>query len=313
MAKAVQVFKENKILGDRLADEKAAENRAKDERARALEELNARFEATASALTSTLSSAAADLQESAKTMFASSEAERPKISRCLVCRSTGFNRTFSWWRPRLKSFQSRLKRSAIGPFVRRLSQPRLRRMRIRTNQAVQALVADAQEIGKVLSLIRQIADQTNLLALNATIEAARAGRAGAVLRWWRRSEISRCTNRQRYWGNRNSNCKNPVSYGKCRRSDPNDRHNDRGMNEIATEVASAAEQQRAATREMARSAQEASISVSEVIQMIATVENSSKATKIEANSVLDAATRLSHQSDDIRTEFDKFIAGVRSA
>ncbi len=36
----------------------------------------------------------------------------------------------------------------------------------------------AEEIGKVIEVIKDIADQTNLLALNATIEAARAGDAG---------------------------------------------------------------------------------------------------------------------------------------
>jgi methyl-accepting chemotaxis protein len=36
----------------------------------------------------------------------------------------------------------------------------------------------ANEIGKVVEVIRDIAEQTNLLALNATIEAARAGDAG---------------------------------------------------------------------------------------------------------------------------------------
>jgi len=43
---------------------------------------------------------------------------------------------------------------------------------------MQKLGQSANEIGKVIGIISDIADQTNLLALNATIEAARAGEAG---------------------------------------------------------------------------------------------------------------------------------------
>ncbi|MFY8106957.1 MAG: methyl-accepting chemotaxis protein [Elstera sp.] len=48
----------------------------------------------------------------------------------------------------------------------------------RTNGTVQSLSQAAQRIGDVVKLIQDIAEQTNLLALNATIEAARAGEAG---------------------------------------------------------------------------------------------------------------------------------------
>ncbi len=47
---------------------------------------------------------------------------------------------------------------------------------LRTNMA--DLETRAQEIGKIINVIEDIADQTNLLALNAAIEAARAGDAG---------------------------------------------------------------------------------------------------------------------------------------
>jgi methyl-accepting chemotaxis protein len=48
----------------------------------------------------------------------------------------------------------------------------------RMTESLHALGDQAQNIGKVIEIITDIADQTNLLALNAAIEAARAGEAG---------------------------------------------------------------------------------------------------------------------------------------
>lgn len=48
----------------------------------------------------------------------------------------------------------------------------------KSSHEVQILADQAQTVGNIVSLIREIADQTNLLALNAAIEAARAGESG---------------------------------------------------------------------------------------------------------------------------------------
>lgn len=47
-----------------------------------------------------------------------------------------------------------------------------------TDEVMQDLAMQSEQIGRVMEVIRSIADQTNLLALNAAIEAARAGDQG---------------------------------------------------------------------------------------------------------------------------------------
>ena len=48
----------------------------------------------------------------------------------------------------------------------------------KSSQSIAELASSADEIGRIVSVIDDIADQTNLLALNAAIEAARAGEQG---------------------------------------------------------------------------------------------------------------------------------------
>ncbi len=80
-------------------------------------------------------------------------------------------------------------------------------------EGVADLARQAEGIGRIISVINEIADQTNLLALNAAIEAARAG----VLPWWR----TKCANwRKKPWKPRAKSTKLLAAYSSAPRAAP---------------------------------------------------------------------------------------------
>src|SRR3546814_392092 len=130
---------------------------------------------------------------------------------------------------------------------------------------VQGLADAAQKIGEVVNLINDIASQTNLLALNATIEAARAGEAGkgfAVVA----AEVKNLANET---AKATDEITGQISGIQQATREAVAAIQSIGqtigqINEIATTIASAVEEQGAATQEIARNVQQASAGTSEV-------------------------------------------------
>ena len=314
MAEAVRVFRDNKIKADQLTVESENEQQNKVRRAQSLEELNRHFEATASALTSTLTAAAAGLKQSAQTMFATTEEAGKKSANVKTAaqQASANIEAVAHATEELSSSIEAISNSAMNSSA--LSTETTESARA-TNTAVQALVADAREIERVSSLIKQIAQQTNLLALNATIEAARAGQAGrgfAVVAGEVEDALAAETGRateeiESQIGRIQAVTTKVVTAMQDIMTKVGE------LTEIATAVAAAVDQQKAATRTIAQNAQLALSSAIEAVQAVGMVEEASTSTKSEANQVLDAANQLAHQSDDLRGEFDKFVAGVRAA
>ena len=183
-----------------------------------------------------------------------------------------------------------------------------------TSEAVRALAENGQKIGRIVSLIKKVAQQTNLLALNATIEAARAGQAGrgfAVVA----NEVKALAAQS---GRATEEIEAEVSEVQSVTADVVTAIQDiiakiGEINSIAAAVAAAIEQQREATRTIALNAEQAFASAVDVVRAIAGIEEAGAATTAEANQVLDSAVKLSQQSKELHIEFDKFIAGVRTA
>ena len=85
------------------------------------------------------------------------------------------------------------------------------------------------------------------------------------------------------------------------------------VGQTAVCIASAVEQQQAATNEIARSVQETARSTSEVTANIGDVSQAATENGVAAASLLLAATGLSRKADLLSGEMESFAAGVRAA
>jgi methyl-accepting chemotaxis protein len=180
-----------------------------------------------------------------------------------------------------------------------------------TDTAVRGLAASAKRIGDIVDLVASIAHQTNLLALNATIEAARAGESGkgfAVVA----SEVkdlatqtARATEEiaEQVAAIQNSSA-TTVDIIHVVSSTVNQ------INEIASMIAAAVQEQEAAVAQISRSIDEAAHGTRQVSANVGGVSEAIASTKSAADDLLLSSNELSHQSEALREQVGTFIDGV---
>ncbi len=184
----------------------------------------------------------------------------------------------------------------------------------RTNDRVGELSKAAARIGDVVDLINTIAGQTNLLALNATIEAARAGEAGrgfAVVASEVKALAEQTAKATGEIGQQITGIQSATheSVGAIREISGTIER----LSEISATIASAVEEQGAATQEISRNVQQAALGTQQVSSHIVDVQRGSGETGSASTQVLAAAQSLSSDSSRLKLEVGKFLNTVRAA
>jgi methyl-accepting chemotaxis protein len=180
-----------------------------------------------------------------------------------------------------------------------------------TDGEMTTLAATAQKIGDIVKLIQTIAEQTNLLALNATIEAARAGEAGrgfaVVASEVKSLAVQTAKATEAIIG------QILAVQGSSASAVESIRRITQRMREIehyTSGVAAAAEEQTAATRNIAMNVATAAQATRTMAAMLGDVAGAATQTHNSAGVVLDSSQSVDAAVAELRGCVEEFLAGV---
>lgn len=313
MARSVLVFKESMIKAKELAANEAETVRERMARAERVNQLTDHFDADISMVLKSVASASTELQSTATSMTATAEqTSRQATAVAAATEEASSNvQTVAAASEELSSSVSEIGRQVTQSAT--IAQQAVEEAE-RTNMTVQNLSVSAEKIGNVVKLINEIASQTNLLALNATIEAARAGDAGkgfAVVA----SEVKSLAEQT---AKATDEIRNQISSIQTSSIEAVAAIKEitgtiTAINEIATSIASAVEEQSIATQEIARNVQQAAIGTGEIATNISGVTQAAGDTGAAAHQVLAASGELSKQSETMRGQVETFLMNIKAA
>lgn len=314
ISRALQVFKENGLEMQRMEAE-AAEQKAQAEadRKAALLKMAGSFESSVKGIVDVVATSSTEMEAAAQALSATAEQTSQQASAVATAAdqaSANVNTVAGATEELSASIQEIARQVSSSASVARQAVEEAER----TGSIVKELVEAAQQIGDVVNLINSIASQTNLLALNATIEAARAGEAGkgfAVVASEVKTLASQTGRATDEIGAKIQEIQNVT--GTAVRSIESITSTIAKMSEISATIASAVEEQQAATRDIAGNVAQAAHGTAEVSSNISGVTQAAGETGAAASQVLSAAGGLSREAERLRDEVTTFLDTVRAA
>jgi methyl-accepting chemotaxis protein len=313
LAHVLTVFRTNKLAADELAVEHAKALEVEIERRRTIDSLVEGFDQRPRRLAAELSQVAEEMTVVSQAMADTAkdtERQSSVVTSAAEQASANVNSVASAAEQLSASIQE------IGRMVieaHRINQGAGDQAEL-TFSSVNSLHHAASRIGDVVTLITTIASQTNLLALNATIEAARAGEAGkgfAVVA----GEVKALANQT---AKATEDIRQQVDAIQQSTKGVVDaisgiRETVTKLNEVNGIIASAIEEQRAATAEIARNSVEAASRASEVNSTSTAVRSAAVASESSAGTISANSEELVQSVKQLVGEMEQFFCRLKSA
>ncbi len=312
MAKALQVFKENRIKADKLAGEEERMQQEKLKHSELIQSISGDFDKNISRFLQEMSSATRKLTGTSETLSSLSKSGLDKSTELGQAANTASENVSA------VAGASEEMLASIKEINTQIS-----RANTISNEAVSEakqagdtigeLTLSSEKIGEVVTLIQDIAEQTNLLALNATIEAARAGDAGkgfAVVASEVKALASQTGKATEEIGAQISSMQSATENTASVIQKVSQTINQ--INEIATSISAAMEEQSAAIQEVVSNTQSASERTSAVSGIVGSVAEGANETQSASSEINDAANDMTSKTSELQGEVESFLANIKA-
>lgn len=312
MAKAVLVFRDNAVARQRLEEQAALTASEKIKRNQDLETSLASFQGAMAGVVSTVAQSTAEMERTAQSLTAISTqtAQEADAASAISGQTSEQVTTVAAATDELSGSIQEISRqvNGVADVVRRGQETAAA-----SAQQVKELAEVSERIATIIGSVQSIASQTNLLALNATIEAARAGDAGkgfAVVA----QEVKVLAGQTAKATDQIIARVGEIQTSTRRAVEGNEQLVGM-MTDIlhaTTSVASAVEQQNAATSDIARSVQMVADGTVRLASNITEVRSGASRTEDFAGSVLAASQKMMTQSSLIEEQLRAFVLALRT-